>query len=126
MESPDFTDITQIVEVHDAMQVNAHLQRGWRLLSVRTARLADDRQETVYVLGLPRSAQSSSAATIGDPSAVSAPTQGFPSASTAPSIRREDIAPGQSHAAASDYSPKTTRSSKRAAGPHHPSELAAP
>jgi hypothetical protein len=54
MNQPDYTDITQIIELQTMDEVNEHLARGWRLLSVRTERGTDDQQRTIYVLGLPR------------------------------------------------------------------------
>ena len=47
MEQPGYTDITQIVKLHDLVEVNDQLARGWRLLSVRTERTADDQQQTM-------------------------------------------------------------------------------
>jgi hypothetical protein len=49
-EQPRYTDITRIVELHDLVEVNDHLARGWRLLSVRTGG-SSDTQQTIYILG---------------------------------------------------------------------------
>ena len=54
MQQPDYTNITQIIELRNQEEVNDHLAQGWRLLSVRTERVSDDQQQTIYVLGLPR------------------------------------------------------------------------
>ena len=53
MEQPGYTDITQIVKLHDLVEVYNRLAHGWRLLSVRTGGTADA-QQTIYIPGLPR------------------------------------------------------------------------
>lgn len=55
MQQPDYTNITQIIELRNQEEVNDHLAHGWRLLTVRTERVPDDQQQTIYVLGLPHS-----------------------------------------------------------------------
>jgi hypothetical protein len=54
MQQPDYTNITRIIELQNLAEVNDHLAHSWRLLSVRTERVTDDQQQTIYVLGLPR------------------------------------------------------------------------
>ncbi len=54
MQQPDYTNITHIIELRNQEEVNDHLAHGWRLLSLRTERVTDDQQQTIYVLGLPR------------------------------------------------------------------------
>jgi hypothetical protein len=108
MNQPDYTDIAQIAELQTMDEVNDHLARGWRLLSVRTERGTDDQQRTIYVLGLPRPG---SVATPPSPIATPAPRS-----TSATSRSRADTAepPG------ADVSSPRRRSTRPATPPEPP------
>jgi hypothetical protein len=108
MERFNNLDIVRVVELSKVQEVNTYIEQGWKLLSVRTEFVTEQQQQSVYVLGLPRSAQSPITTEVGVSTTQVSPQEGVAVVELATPIADRSKIVGQS----SSISERTYSSTK--------------